>query len=72
MTPDEEYEFYSRHVNHIPQGPARRLASSGLSDPIPVRFPSQVLTEIRRRAAADDRTVAAWIRQIVETEVAGS
>ena len=35
MTPDEEYEFYSRPENQQPQGPARRR----LTATVPVRFP---------------------------------
>lgn len=68
MTPDEEYEFYSRPENQEPQGrPRRRIAR--LTAPIPVRFPPELLEEIRRRAAEDDRTVSSWIRRAVEHEL---
>ncbi len=69
MTPDEEYEFYARYVNQIPRGPARRLAGPRATDAIRVRFPPQVLEEIRRRATTDGHTVAAWIKQLVEQEI---
>ncbi|WP_406516331.1 Arc family DNA-binding protein [Streptomyces sp. NBC_00873] len=31
---------------------------------MPVRFPSDVLHEVKRRAEADDRSVASWIRAV--------
>jgi predicted HicB family RNase H-like nuclease len=65
MTPAEEYAFYERADNQEPQGPPRRR----LGTPIPVRFPDDMLAEIRRRAAADDRSVASWIRKAVEREL---
>jgi len=68
MTPDEEYEFYARPENQEPQGPPRRRPRR-LVSPIPVRFPIDVLEEIKRRAEADDRTVSAWIRRAVEHEL---
>ncbi|MET8537855.1 Arc family DNA-binding protein [Streptomyces sp. NPDC005065] len=37
--------------------------------PIPVRFPSDVLHEVKRRAEADDRSVASWIRRAVGYEL---
>lgn len=68
MTPDEEYEFYARPENQQPQGPPRRRRSR-LSAPIPVRFPPELLEEVRRAADADDRSVSAWIRRAVEHEL---
>ena len=68
MTPDEEYEFYARPENQEPQGPPRRRRAR-LSTPIPVRFPPELLEEIRRAADADDRSVSAWIRRAVEHEL---
>jgi hypothetical protein len=35
-----------------------------------VRFPEEFLSEIRNRAAADDRSVSNWIRRAVEHELA--
>jgi predicted HicB family RNase H-like nuclease len=66
MTPDEEYEYYARPENQEPQGPPRRRR---LSEAIPVRFPPELVEEIRRRAAADDRSVSSWIRRAVEHEL---
>jgi hypothetical protein len=40
-----------------------------LTEMVPVRFPSEVLGEVRRRANADDRSVSAWIRRAVEREL---
>lgn len=62
MTPDEEYEFYSRPENQQPQGPGRRR----LTSTVPVRFPPELLEQVRAAAAADDRSVSAWIRRAVE------
>lgn len=71
MTPDEEYEFYARSENQEPQGAPRRR-SRRLTAPIPVRFPAEMLEEIKRRADADDRSVSAWIRRAVEHELGRS
>ena len=68
MIPDEEYEFYARHENQEPQGRPRRRTAR-LTTPIPVRFPPEVLEEIKRRADADDRTISSWIRRAVEQEL---
>jgi predicted HicB family RNase H-like nuclease len=68
MTPDEEYDFYTKSENQVPQGPPRRRAAR-LTSPVPVRFPPELLEEIRRRAAADDRSVSSWIRHAVEHEL---
>ena len=68
MTPDEEYEFYAEPANQVPTGkPQRRKAK--LTSPIPVRFPEDVLDEVKRRAEADDRSVSSWIRRAVEHEL---
>ena len=65
MTPDEEYDFYAQAENQQPQGPARhRLTAS-----VPVRFPQQLLVEVRAAAAAEDRSVSSWIRRAVEHEL---
>jgi hypothetical protein len=40
-----------------------------LTEMVPVRFPEDTLTEVRRRAIADDRSVSAWIRRAVEREL---
>ena len=68
MTPDEEYEFYADPVNQEPQGRPRRRRSR-LTTPIPVRFPPEVLEQIKDRADADDRSVSSWIRRAVEHEL---
>jgi hypothetical protein len=43
-----------------------------LSSMVPVRFPPEVLAEIRRRAEAEDRSVSSWIRRAVEHELRDS
>ncbi|MPY85368.1 MAG: Arc family DNA-binding protein [Actinophytocola sp.] len=70
MTPDEEYEFYARPENQEPVGRPRRRAR--LTEPVPVRFPTELLEEVRRRAEADDRSVSSWIRRAVEHELGRS
>src|SRR5690625_951904 len=68
MTPEQEHRFYSDSKNQEPQGPpVRRKAKLGA--PVPVRFPEDVLEQVRRRAAADDRSVSNWIRRAVEHEL---
>lgn len=68
MTPDEEYEYYAQPENQAPKGPPRRRTSR-LSEAIPVRFPPELVEEIRRRATDDDRSVSSWIRRAVEHEL---
>ena len=62
MTPDEEYDFYAQPENQEPQGPPRRRRAP-LSDAIPVRFPPEMVEEIRRSrglsTSADRATVPA-------------
>jgi predicted HicB family RNase H-like nuclease len=67
MSADQEYEFYARPENQLPQGPARRRGQ--LSATVPVRFEPERLEEIRQRAAAEDRSVSSWIRRAVEHEL---
>jgi hypothetical protein len=68
MTPDEEYEFYADPANRVPTGTPRRRRAK-LTTPIPVRFPADMLDEVKRRAEADDRSVSSWIRRAVEHEL---
>jgi predicted HicB family RNase H-like nuclease len=71
MTPEQENAFYAEADNQMPQGaPVRRKAK--LSEPVPVRFPDELLQRVRDRAAADDRSVSNWIRRAVEHELARS
>mgnify|MGYP000626774236 FL=1 len=65
MTPDEEFEFYARPENQQPQGPGRRR----LTATVPVRFPADLLEQVRAAAAAEDRSVSSWIRRAVESEL---
>jgi hypothetical protein len=66
VTPDEEYDFYAQPENQEPQGPPRRRRTSRLTSMVPVRFPPEMLDEIRRRAEAEDRSVSSWIRCAAE------
>ena len=69
MTPEQENAFYTDSDNQEPQGPPVRRKAK-LSEPVPVRFPEDLLQEVRDRAAADDRSVSNWIRRAVEHELA--
>ncbi len=71
MTPEAEHDFYAQAGNQEPQGPPRRRQASKASAmvPVPVRFPPELLDEARRHAAADDRSLSAWIRRAVEHEL---
>ena len=74
MTPEQENAFHADPNNQIPRiprgAPVRRKGK--LSDPVPVRFPEELLREVRDHAAADDRSVSNWIRRAVENELARS
>lgn len=69
MTPEQEHAHYARAENQEPQGPAVRRRRDRLADPIPVRLPADTLDAVREAAAADDRSVSAWIRRAVEHEL---
>ena len=71
MTPEQEYDYYAQPDNQHPQGPPRRRQSR-LSEMVPVRFPPELLDEIRRRAEADDRSLSSWIRRAAEHELRNS
>lgn len=71
MTPEQEYEYYAQPANQQPAGPAQRRQPR-LSAMVPVRFPPELLEEVRRRAEADDRSLSSWIRRAVEHELRNS
>ena len=66
---EQEHAFYADPAHQVPQGPPVRRARSRMGDPVPVRFPEDLLAAVRDRAAADDRSVSAWIRRAVENEL---
>jgi hypothetical protein len=66
---EEQYAFYAKPENHEPQGPVRKRRPTRLSAPVPVRFPPELLDQIRRAADADDRSLSSWIRLAVEREL---
>ncbi|MGI8646975.1 MAG: CopG family transcriptional regulator [Acidimicrobiales bacterium] len=69
MTPEQEYQFYAQPENQAPQGVPRRRRDARLSTIVPVRFPPELLDEVRAQAQADDRSLSAWIRRAVEHEL---
>jgi hypothetical protein len=68
MSPEEEHAFYADPANQVPAGSAVRRRAR-LSEPVPVRFPDELLNRVRERADADDRSVSSWIRRAVEHEL---
>jgi Arc-like DNA binding domain len=68
MTRQEEHDFYATPENQTPRGPARRRKQK-LTEMVPVRFPADLLDDVRRRAESDDRSVSSWIRRAVEHEL---
>lgn len=71
MTPEQEFAYYADPANQTPQGtPRRRKVPMGA--PVPVRFPTHLLDEVKRAAEADDRSVSSWIRRAVEHELTRS
>ncbi len=68
LSPEEERDFYADPANQVPVGPPVRRRPR-LSEPVPVRFPHELLERVRARAEADDRSVSSWIRRAVEHEL---
>ncbi|MCG7428847.1 YlcI/YnfO family protein [Dermacoccus nishinomiyaensis] len=68
MSAQQEDDFYADAANQQPQGMPRRRKER-LSTPVPVRFPPELLEEVKSAARADDRLVSAWIRRAVEHEL---
>lgn len=71
MTPEQEHEFYAdpenQQVTAGRGGP--RKSSVTLSAPVPVRFPVDMLDEVRAAAYAEGRSVSNWIRQAVKRQL---
>jgi predicted HicB family RNase H-like nuclease len=68
VSPDDMHAFYADPTNQVPEGkPVRRRPR--LSEPVPVRFPLELLARVRAQADADDRSVSSWIRRAVEHEL---
>ncbi len=68
MSAQQEDDFYADAANQQPQGAPRRRKER-LSTPVSVRFPAELLEEVKSAARADDRSVSAWIRRAVEHEL---
>lgn len=70
MTSEQERAFYARAENQTPQGPPRRRGQR-MSEPVAVRFSPEVLEQVQKAAAADDRSVSSWIRRAVTAALQG-
>ena len=68
LTPEQEHAFYAEAENQTPQGPAVRRRPRNTAA-LPIRLPAEMLEEVRRRAAADDRSVSSWVRRAIEHEL---
>lgn len=68
LSPEDERDFYADPANQVPVGPPVRRRPR-LSEPVPVRFPLDLLERVRASAEADDRSVSSWIRRAVEHEL---
>ncbi len=69
MTPKEEYEFYGKPENQLPQGPPQRRNKPNLTEIVPVRLSSEVLKKVKNTADSDDRSISSWIRRAIDHEL---
>jgi hypothetical protein len=70
MADDESlYEYYADPDNRVPSGPGRRRLSKPLTTHVPIRFSPEVISDVKRLADIDRKTVSSWIRDVVEAEV---
>lgn len=68
--PDAQaHQHYADPDNRAPAGPARRRRAASLSNHLPVRFQSHVISDVKRYADKDGMTVSSWIRAVVEAEL---
>lgn len=65
-------DFYADPANQVSAGPARRLTSPRrpLTGHMPVRFDDATIAAVKERADANGMTVSAWIRRLVDRELA--
>jgi hypothetical protein len=69
MNDQEALDFYRDPVNLEPGGPSYQRKGPRLSSTVPVRFPQQMITAVRRFAAQDGITVSTWVRRLVASEI---
>jgi hypothetical protein len=70
MSDKEAFEFYSDPEHQVPAGPGQRRSRPGKSSHVPIRFLPETIARVKVLAAQDRKTVSAWIRDLVEREVA--
>jgi hypothetical protein len=69
MSDEEAADFYADPANRV-GNPDRVIRPRTLGDSLPVRFPVDMLEQVRAVAAADDLTVSEWVRQVVAEALA--
>ncbi|MDO5698884.1 MAG: CopG family transcriptional regulator [Dermatophilus congolensis] len=64
-TAEEEYEFYADPAHQVPVDPTpyRRRKRAPMSNPVPTRYPTDLLDAIRRHADTSHVTLSTWLRQ---------
>lgn len=69
MSDAEAHAYYADPDNREPAGPGRRRTKKPMSSHVPVRFPPEVIAEVKQVAQQDRKTVSSWIRDTVEREI---
>jgi hypothetical protein len=66
---DMTEDFYQDPAHLAPVGPARRRQRPIMSEMVPVRFPQDMITAVKRFASQDGMTVSNWIRRLIAREI---
>lgn len=64
MSDEEAADFYADEANQS-FDPTHVVRARPLADSIPVRFPPEVVAQVRRAADSEGITVSAWVRNAV-------
>lgn len=69
MSDPDAYAYYADPENREPIGEGRRRERPAMSSHVPVRFPPEMVAEVKHVAREDRKTVSSWIRDVVEREL---
>ena len=69
MDDQEAYDFYSNPANRLTAGPGVKRAGQPQVDMNRIRFTTEVIEAVKRRASDDGTTVGSWIRRVVSREL---